>query len=219
MWNPDGTVAMTWGSENSLDSAATAINNSGQVAWVDEVKVYDDRYPGEENFFVPERRAYRWDAVNGSVELASLSGVEPVPGHPRPGDCACAINEAGQIAGSSGYFAVIWNPDGSVIQLSDVDSVAYGINNLGQVVGVCNNRAALWNPDGTMVDLGTFPGCGASTAWSINDFGQIVGSSWGSWGDPSVAVLWQPVPEPSSLLALFGGLAGVGGFAVRRRKK
>jgi hypothetical protein len=27
------------------------------------------------------------------------------------------------------------------------------------------------------------------------------------------------VPEPSSLLALFGGLAGVGGFAMRRRRK
>jgi hypothetical protein len=29
----------------------------------------------------------------------------------------------------------------------------------------------------------------------------------------------MPVPEPSSLLALFGGLAGIGGFAIRRPRR
>jgi hypothetical protein len=50
-------------------------------------------------------------------------------------------------------------------------------------------------------------------AYSINDAGQIVGES------DHHATLWEPVPEPSSILALAAGLAGAGGLALRRRRR
>ncbi len=47
--------------------------------------------------------------------------------------------------------------------------------------------------------------------------------SWdgSGWFDPDTAtysVTGQPVPEPSSILALLTGLAGIGGMMIRRRK-
>ena len=66
-----------------------------------------------------------------------------------------------------------------------------------------------------MVDLGTLGG-NHSWAYGINDSGQIVGWCFTSSGQQH-AVLWTPVPEPSSLLALGGGLIGL--FELIRRKR
>ena len=47
------------------------------------------------------------------------------------------------------------------------------------MVGVANNRAFVWD-NGTMTDLGTLGGStsSASSARSINDLGQVVGSAY-----------------------------------------
>jgi hypothetical protein len=65
-------------------------------------------------------------------------------------------------------------------------------------------------------------------SWEVPDWSLATGYPGGiSFGSYSCDSYWQyvryskefePVPEPSSLLALFGGLAGVGGMIWRRRK-
>jgi hypothetical protein len=59
-----------------------------------------------------------------------------------------------------------------------------------------------YNSNGYGYDLVSSPLSIALDSFIINE-GQIV---------------FNPVPEPSSILALIGGIAGLGGFALRRRK-
>ena len=60
-------------------------------------------------------------------------------------------------------------------------TIANALNNLGVVVGSLHltngdTHAFLWS-GGKLTDLGTLPGFHDASAASINDFGQIVGSS------------------------------------------
>jgi len=67
-------------------------------------------------------------------------------------------------------------------------SSADGVNDLGQVVGWSTTspisqyesspvHAVLWTPSGTISDLGALPGDTSSSAWKINFFGLVIGSS------------------------------------------
>ena len=138
------------------------------------------------------------------------------------------INDKGQIVGCS-YFAngdshaVLWQ-NGVMTDLGTLggfNSEARAINNKGQIVGFSrmpNNdtHAFIWQ-NGVMTDLGTLGGPD-SQAYDINDNGLIVGRSQASYGTDSLATLWEPVPEPSSIFTLFCGIGGIGGIAWRRRK-
>ncbi|HZS71047.1 MAG TPA: hypothetical protein VFA13_04360 [Candidatus Acidoferrum sp.] len=123
---------------------------------------------------------------------------------PYPGDTvsfAFGINDSGQAVGSSGLcadtsippvapngtHAVLWQPDGSIIDLGnlggDTNNVATGINNAGEVVG--NSLSSdgtihpfLWRRSTGMQDLGAFPGAVATIApccHTLNDEGEVVG--------------------------------------------
>ena len=146
--------------------------------------------------------AYRWDAVHGVVKLES----------PFDADRASvwAISDNGTAVGSSGDHAVIWKPDGTVVDLGE--GMAVDINNLGQVVMHTLEGAVLWQPDGSFVTLPCLPGSTSSFASAINDNGWIVG------GVDSSAAVWIPVPEPSALVALGFALASLGIRVVRRRR-
>jgi probable HAF family extracellular repeat protein len=99
-----------------------------------------------------------------------------------------AINESGQIVGQSFTFRnlqrhAVLNSNGVVTDLGTLSgpwSWANGINNLGQIVGESDtfdrSRAFLYE-NGVMHDLGTLGGLYNSTAWCINDSGQIVGEA------------------------------------------
>jgi probable HAF family extracellular repeat protein len=140
-------------------------------------------------------RACRWE--NGEVtELPSASD----------GSIGNAINSKGQIAGSSGSHATLW--DGGKITdlgvLGGTTSLGRAINDAGQIVGHSTTtengtfgsdgtHAFLW-ADGQMTDLGSLPGSDLSFAWDINADSIIAGSA----GDPDAA----NNPNPVKLLAV-----------------
>lgn len=97
-------------------------------------------------------------------------------------------------------------------------SIARSVNSLGQIVGESSlpgsYHAFLWQND-VMLDLGTLGG-NSSVASDINDKGWIVGTAEDESGIMH-AVLWEPVPEPSSILALICGISGFGCVFLKRK--
>lgn len=93
------------------------------------------------------------------------------------------------------FEAVMWGPNGEVHELhplkGDTVGFAFGINDKGEAVGatgVCSNtslppvhpagaHAVLWEKDGTPTDLGSLAGLAPNVAGSINNLGQVVGTS------------------------------------------
>lgn len=143
---------------------------------------------------------------------------------------ASAINEAGDIVGvldgpGGSSHAVLWK-DGITIDLGY--GAANDINLIGQITGWSwiddgvrrgAQHAVLWQ-NGSMLDLNSVLPQGSGwilqEAQGINDEGQIVG--YGTYNDQLRGFLLNPVPEPSSILALVGGGAGFGFLALRRRR-
>lgn len=139
-------------------------------------------------------------------------------------------NDSGQIAGIlyPGH-AFIWSESAGMHDLGSIGEGYYcssisGLNNSGEVVGIYQNTSGTGSvkpflySDGRLFRLEDL--IPANSGWSIqsaadiNDHGQIVGQ--GYYNGAFRAFLMTPVPEPSSLLALAGGLAGLG-VGVRKR--
>jgi probable HAF family extracellular repeat protein len=126
-----------------------------------------------------------------------------------PGSSANAISNSSQVVGEySDYMnppyprAASWKGggvtflpslgNGNLNQLYNY-SGANGVNDLGQIVGwSCTTcawwydnppHAVLWSQTGEITDLGTLAGDSFSSAYKINFFGQIIGSS-GNAGSP-----------------------------------
>lgn len=85
---------------------------------------------------------------------------------------------------------------------------ARAINNSGIIAGYyltsSTSHAFVWD-NGVMSDLGV-----SCDAYGINDNGWVVGSS------SNRAVLWTPVPEPSSLIALLGAITSMSYVNLRK---
>ena len=128
-------------------------------------------------------RAVTFDdgAIN---ELGSLGGRGPV------NSTAAAINDAGQVAGTSdlangaGHHAFLHTPGSGLLDLGTlggVNSVASAINNAGMVVGRADNGGGSYHAfryaDGVMADLGTLGGT-FSEASGIDDGGRVSGFSY-----------------------------------------
>lgn len=122
---------------------------------------------------------------------------------------AAAINNAGQVTGYASlvqgddlgsahtYASAFLYKDGQLKSLGTLGgwrSAGKGINNLGHVVGdsqLANGSThAFLAKDGQMIDLGTLTGHRTSSAFGINDSGQIVGISVGD-SFKHRAVLWD----------------------------
>lgn len=159
--------------------------------------------------------AWLWKPTTGIVKLNPLD----VGTNASAND----LDEAGRVVGlsynSAGVMrAVSWDVNGAITDLG-WNGDARSINETGQIVGTAVGRstgAVVRQTDGSIVDLCTLGG-NFAWAYSINDKGQIVGTAADASGR-SHAVLWQPVPEPSSILALLGGIGGLGGMLLRKQK-
>lgn len=120
------------------------------------------------------------------------------------------------------YQAVVWQPTGSIRQLSpfpgDTVSFAFGINDSGQVVGasgLCDStaippiapggaHAVLWQPNGSVVDLGNLGTNVANVASGINNAGVVVGNSLSDIDGTVHPFLWTSATGIQDLGA-FGG--------------
>ena len=95
------------------------------------------------------------------------------------------INNAGQIAGSSGSKAVVW-VNGRPRALPGGRGVASAINDGGLIVGSVDARAALWE-NGILRVFATTK----SAATDINNRGQVVGWRTGAGGKVRRGFLWE----------------------------
>jgi len=173
----------------SADAVAFAVNASGQtVGSALTTNCFSTGGPPE-----CKRHAFLSGPKAGLTDLGTLSFTRD--------SIAYAVNNAGQIVGTSGYSeggtrAVLWTTNGSLLDLGTLGhegpaegwSEAYGINASGQVVGSSSGTNftqshAFMYSAGTMIDLSVMPGGSAAftAAHAINDAGQVVGGDSGAF--------------------------------------
>jgi probable HAF family extracellular repeat protein len=190
--------------KNEADSAASSINNAGQVVGISSTTTEKFDKKGGGYYFTYTENGFLWSSSAGMKDLGS--NVAPA-----------AINNSGQIAaditstsGTQGPFlsnGKTWVPLGNLP--GGANSDALGINDYGQVVGYSQtntNRAFLWTPSrpnstsGSMIDLGSFLSGGDSTAVAINRQGWVTGNAAVPLSPPAGgyigvdhAFLWKPM--------------------------
>jgi probable HAF family extracellular repeat protein len=108
-----------------------------------------------------------------------MTNLGTLPGQ-AAGSIARGINASGQIVGTAGNYAFLYQ-NGVMTNLGSLglSSDAYGINKAGQVVGQSNLNSstahAFLYANGSMIDLGALKPGEQSVAFAINNGGYIVG--------------------------------------------
>jgi probable HAF family extracellular repeat protein len=200
VWQPDGSMEELPPLPGDSTSAATAINDLGQVVGISGacgVAVGD----------VSAAHAVLWQ--NGvPVNLGDLGG--------HTWNTPTAINNHGTIAGfalpasqdgTTNFVAVIWTSTGiQTLGMPDGDdfSEALGVNDKDQVVGLSHAsngiRAMLWqNNSNTDLNTLTVPGSPKLLfANDINDAGRIVGEAFDPNTGTAPAFMAIPLPGDSA---------------------
>jgi probable HAF family extracellular repeat protein len=181
LWEPDGTLHELPPLPGDSTSAATAINDKGQVVGISGAC-------GIAVGGVSAAHAVIWN--NGvPTDIGNLGG--------HSWNTPTAINNHGTVVGFSlpagqdgtrNYEAFVWTKDGGLHSLGkpdgDIRSAAFGVNNDDVIVGVSRTptgtRALIWE-GGVLIDLNTLTAPGSPFllfANDINDRGEIVGEAF-----------------------------------------
>ena len=201
--NPAGT----------LGSIAYGVDGSHQVG----VKLTDGVHPDH---------ALLWSGTAGSVVDLNPSGYGVSIAWGVSGS-----SQVGQAIPTGGSFshAMLWSGtaasfvdlngsgyDGTVAKgVAGGKQAGYGVS---EVTG--HTHALVWSgTSSSVIDLETFlpVGLSDSKANGIDSLGNIVGFAFSSDGTTH-AVLWKPVPEPSSFALAAGGLLSLVAY-IRRRQR
>lgn len=203
-------------------SLAYGINENGEVVGYS--------YPATGNY-----RAFLYS--NGiMMNLGTLPGFLTSRG--------LAVNDNSQVVGTAwkqeqiGYSWVDINHAFTWVngQMQDLgtlgggNSHAFGVNSSGQIVGTAQlssgwNQATLWS-EGTAWNLNQLllsPGWDLTSAYAINDQGQILANAWDGVSARSVlltpsTVLPAPIPLPQAVWLFISGVVTLGSL-IRRRVK
>ncbi len=178
------------GAETSM---AQGINDSGHVVFNCDFGYIFDVY----------QRAFVWDGVIPK-QLGTFGGESSI---------ATDINNAGKVVGwaqmaDGGDAGFLW--DGTLHNIGR-GLRPHALNQSDWIVGLSSQGAFVYAA-GELKYLPTLGGFAQAEA--INDSGYIVGMAVAPDGTGR-AVIWEPVPEPTSMLILVCGLAGLA--ATRRR--
>lgn len=169
----DGTLHDLPALSGFAHGAATGINNAGAIVGYSRPDPSSGAY-----------HAFLWQS-------GTMTDLGTIPGYDF-WTIACAINNSGQIAGTS-YSrdfrgrAFLYQ-GGATVQ--DLNSLIYNrtewpyveltradaINDIGQVVVFAGGSAFIWE-DGDLTDLGVLPSGSSSSGFGINNLGQVVGEA------------------------------------------
>lgn len=205
IWGPDpGQIRELSPEAGDTVGVAMGINDAGQVVGVSG-RCGDTVTPG----FVAGPHAVMWDRDGMVYDLGSFGGTSNLA-IPAVGNAAVAINNSGEIVGTSAMPGSLvnqpfdWTSKKGMRHLQllagDVVGAGLDINNNGAVVGASiteggpatgTPKAVIWQngADGPVTDLNNYAAGSAFdgglllTAYSINDSGEISGFGITSGGE------------------------------------
>lgn len=217
--NGSGTM-VGWAAASYMHEVPVVVSRTGQLTCLSDIwgiarDLNDLGYIIGNLVVDDETHAVVWHEGDPVADIGTFGGTW---------SSAIGINSSGQVVGVYGgdegtIGNFIWSSSTETIftpACSLLDCGSFGpvdINDDGVVLGNAEingvDTVVTWSSTGGVTIVGT------GIAYAINNSGWIVGIS--DLND-SQAIVWQPVPEPSCILAMLYGIAGFGVLSRYRQR-